>query len=137
MSESTRDGREYDVLYQFEQYAVHLNDLNIPGNCEEVFYEIMSGALVWRDETSQGTPVEVVWALRTLWAYRTSLMLDEPRIELIKYWESALSLFPAWVGFRPERRKATPNLLHMHRRGHVSLKKCLRDMEREPDKYDF
>ncbi|CAN0340419.1 unnamed protein product, partial [Ectocarpus sp. 4 AP-2014] len=125
MSESASDGRDYDVLYQFEQYAVHLNALDTAGSCEDVFYEIMSGALIWKDETSQDTPVEVVWALRTLWAYRTSLMLDAPRTELTKYWDSALSLFPEWVGFSPERRKATPRLLHIHRQGSVSLKKCL------------
>lgn len=137
MSDWSIDDKKYDVLYQLEEHADHLDAISKPATSEEVFYDIMSGALIWRDETNQDTPIAVIWALRTVVAYRTSLILNEPRTELKPYWESAQSLFANWVGFLPERRKPTPELLQVLRRGEVSLKKCLRDMEREPDKWDF
>ena len=90
----------------------------------------MSGALIWSDETKDETPVYVIWALRQLFAYRTQLTLDnaEPDNE---FWDQCVKLFPSWVGFRPDRRTQTPELLAEYRRGTVSLKKCLRDMNRE------
>jgi hypothetical protein len=89
----------------------------------------MSGGLVWTDETNKETPIEVIWALRFLVAYRTGLMLKKPREEFKHIWEHALSLFPQWVGFRSDRREATPDLLEIYRRGSVSVRKCLRDIE--------
>ena len=131
MSNSTDRKKRHDPLYQFELYADHLNAINKPAEREDVFYEIMSGALMWRDETNKNTPVEVKWALRLIASYRTSLMLDEPRTKYKPIWDRAQSLFPDWVGFRPERRKPTPRLLEIYRRGDVSTRKCIRDAERE------
>jgi hypothetical protein len=58
-------------------------------------------------------------------------MLGAPREELAEFWQYGLKHFPQWVGFRPERREPTPELLETYRRGDVSLRKCLRDLERE------
>jgi hypothetical protein len=91
----------------------------------------MSGGLIWTDETNKNTPIEVIWALRYLVAFRTSLMLGKPREELRSFWEYGLSLFPKWVGFRSERRQPAPDLMKEYRRGSISLRKCLRDMDRE------
>ncbi|MCE9556400.1 MAG: hypothetical protein K8T91_23880 [Planctomycetes bacterium] len=41
--------------------------------------------------------------LRTLWAYRQSLVMRQPRIELANWWEVVLKLAPHWPGFLPER----------------------------------
>ncbi len=90
----------------------------------------MSGGLVWTDETNKATPIEVIWALRFLVAYRTGLMLNKPREELKPLWEHALTLFPHWVGFRSDRREAAPDLLEIYKRGSISVRKCLRDIER-------
>jgi hypothetical protein len=130
------DNRYFDPVQTLTVYAEHLNAICSPRWLPKVFYEIMSGALIWSDETNKKTPVEVIWALRFIVAYRTSLMLNKPREELKPMWELGLSLFPKWVGFRPERREPTPKLLQIYRRGDVSLRKCLRDMEREIDKED-
>src|SRR5262245_18119894 len=83
------------------EYAKHLEAIRSPAWWPKVAYEIMSGALVWSDETYCKSPVEVIWSLRAVRAYRTSLMLNELRKELKPYWELGLSLFPRWVGFRP------------------------------------
>jgi hypothetical protein len=58
-------------------------------------------------------------------------MLNAPREEFTDFWQFGLAHFPQWVGFRPERREATPSLLEIYRRGNVSMRKCLRDSERE------
>jgi hypothetical protein len=124
-------GRNFDPVQALIQHAEHLNAICSPGWWRRASYEIMSGALVWSDETNRRTPIEVVWALRLIVAYRTSLMLNKPQEELKPVWDLGLSLFPNWVGFRPERRQPTPQLLRIYRRGDVSLRKCLRDLERE------
>src|SRR6516165_9482015 len=130
------DDRPFDPVQTLTDYAEQLNAIRSPGWWPKVSYEILSGALIWSDETNRNLPVEVIWALRFIVAYRTSLMLNKPREEFKPMWDLGLSLFPKWVGFRPERRQPTPKLLQIYRRGHVSLKKCLRDMEREMDKQD-
>ena len=58
-------------------------------------------------------------------------MLDKPRDELAEYWRFGLEKFPKWVGFRPQRRVATPRLLRIYRAGDIRTRKCLRDTERE------
>lgn len=113
------------------EHADHLNRIHWPRPFGKPFYELMSGAVVWRDETNAQTPGEVIGALRFIWGYRTSLMLDEPREELEELWRFGMSAFPRWVGFRPTRRTATPKLLRIYREGDVGLRKCLRDLERE------
>jgi hypothetical protein len=128
----TGDPDNFDPYRTLDEYADHLNRIRWP-RFGLPFYDLMSGGLVWTDETRhlfERTPTETIWALRALWAYRTSLMLGNPREELAAYWRFGLSRFPRWVGFRPARRRATARLLEIYRRGDVSLRKCLRDSER-------
>ena len=127
------DQDNFDPYRTLNQYSEHLDRIRWAGS-ELPFYELMSGGLVWDDEIRrdfQRTPSEVIGTLRFLWAYRTSLMLGQPREELAALWEYGLARFPRWVGFLPERRTPTQKLLEIYRRGDVSLRKCLRDLERE------
>jgi hypothetical protein len=126
----------FDPVQMLTDHAEHLNAICSPASWPKVFYDIMSGALIWSDETNSKTPVEVIWALRFIVAYRTSLMLNKPREELKPMWNLGLSLFPKWVGFRPERSQATSKLLQTYRRGDVSLRKCLRDVKLKMDTED-
>ena len=121
---------KYDGHYQLTTHADHLNSIDTPDPAATATYEFMSGALIWSDETNAETPVYVIWALRQLFAYRTQLMLDdaEPDNET---WDQYCKLFPNWIGFLPERRKPTPELLAEYRRGRISLKACLRNLDRE------
>jgi hypothetical protein len=125
------DDHSFDPFQILADHAEHLNAICSPALGSKNFYEMMSGALVWSDETNREIPIKVIWSLRFIFAYRTSLLLNKPREELKPLWDHALSLFPKWVGFRPERRQPTPDLMRIYRRGDVSLRKCLRDMERE------
>jgi hypothetical protein len=85
--------------------------------------------VVWRDETRRDTPTEVIWALRGLWAYRTSVMLNQPREELAAYWQFGLAHFSNWVGFHPSRRIATARLLRICRDGEVQTDKLVDDLQ--------
>jgi len=123
----------YDPIQSLTEYADHLNTINKAHWFPRVFYEVMSGGLVWSDETNAETPTEVIWALRFLVAYRTGLMLNQPKPKFQVYWDHGLSMFPRWIGFRPNRWTPTNKLLNIYRRGDVSTRKCLRDLEREMD----
>lgn len=125
------DSSNFGPLHVLTEHAAHLNGITVPDSTQPPFYELMSGALVWRDETREDTPTEVIWALRLVCAYRTSLMRGQPRAEFATLWEHCLRQFPNWVGFLPERRASDPVLLEIYRRGEVGSRKCLRDFERE------
>ena len=130
---NNRSNDTFDPFSELTTHAGQLNGIRRRGLFGVPYYEMMSGAVIWTDETNRHTPVEVVWALRMLWAYRTSVMLNKPREELSEYWEFGREEFPQWVGFRPERRMPTDRLLRIYRRGNTSVRKCLRDLEREGD----
>lgn len=114
-------------------HAEHLNSIDTPADSTTVCYDCMAGALLWSDEANEQTSWDLIGPLRFIIAYRTSLMLNEPREKLKPIWDLGLSLFPKWVGFRLERRKATPELLAIYRRGDVSLRACLRKLEQSAE----
>lgn len=120
-----------DPFQTLSRHAAHFNALQKPAASPQVFFDVLAGGLMWSDEMAEDTPLEAVRALRLLIAYRAGLMLDEPREEYRALWEHALGLFPQWVGFHPERRRPSPELLEAHRRGTVAMRQSLRDIERE------
>jgi hypothetical protein len=126
-------GQSFDLYRALTENAERLNAASTPAPAPRVFYEIMSGSLVWSDEMPKEMPGQGISALRFLFAYRTGLIRNKPRDEFKAVWDLALALFPNWVGFRSERRQATPELLRIYRRGAASLRKCLRDLERRMD----
>lgn len=110
-----------DLCQLLNAIADQMNSICVPDEHVSVNYDIMSGALIWSDEIPPDLWVGKIWVPRFIFAYRTSLMLGEPRIELQPVWDEALALFPKWIGFLPERREPTPDLLEVYRRGDVSL----------------
>jgi hypothetical protein len=113
-------------------HAAHLNAISVPDPNATIDYDILAGALIWSDETVESTPIGVIHGLRQLRHYRTHVMLNdiEPDSDV---WQLCRLLFPNWIGFLPERRRPTPHLLAVYRRGDVSTKWCLRKLEREMD----
>ena len=113
-------------------HAYHLNSIHVPDSEAKIEYDILADALVWSDETLVSTPTDVIQGLRQLRHYRTHVMLNdiEPTNAL---WRHCQSLFPKWIGFLPERHKPTPDLLTIYRRGDVSSRWCLRQLERESE----
>lgn len=115
-----------------QTYASHLNAICVADPHAAVDYDVLADALIWPDETVEATPFDVISALRQLRHYRTHLMLHdlEPDNEV---WRHCHGLFPDWIGFLPERRKPTPELLARYRRGEISSRWCLRQLKREMD----
>lgn len=70
-------------------------------------YDIMAGGLVWADEvpspTDRGLNLRVSVYLRSVIAYRASLSLNQPRLELENDWNELKKLLPHWPGFKEER----------------------------------
>ncbi len=113
-----------------ELHAAHLDAFCVADAAATIKYDILAGALVWSDETDASTPSAVIDGLRQLRHYRTHVMLHgiEPDNDV---WRHCQSLFPNWVGFLPERHTPTPALLAIYRRGEVSARWCLRQLERD------
>ena len=75
-------------------------------------FEMLSGAVFWSDEDvleffslsrhREGSAHE-------LFAYRTSLLVGEPRAELRYAWGEAMERCPEWIGFRAERVTFAPH----------------------------
>ena len=135
---SIEQEESFDPHRWLTDYADHLNAISRRRWFGFPFYDVLAGAVVWTDETRRWprrrrTPVEVIWALGGLWAYRTSLMLGQPRAELEAYWRLGLERFPNWVGFHPKRRIATPKLLRLCRDGGAQTDRLAGDLKRMAD----
>ena len=118
-----------------EHYAAHLNSISVTEIHTTISYDILADALVWSDEINELTPTDVIHALRQLRHYRTHVMLNDimPDNEV---WQHCRSLFPNWIGFLPERHQQTTELLKIYRRGDVSSRWCLRQLERQSEACD-
>lgn len=125
------DSAADDPLRILAAHAARLDVQCNPAPGSAPFDELMSGALLWPDECPVDAPVELAWALRPVFAFRTSLMLGRPRLEFAALWGHAIRLFPNWVGFRPERRAPEPGLLRVYRRGERRMAACLRLTEQD------
>ncbi|NEO84873.1 MAG: hypothetical protein F6J87_11550 [Spirulina sp. SIO3F2] len=54
MSTSSQNSeRKYEWQPQLEEYAAHLDAIDKPVEHEKIFYDNLSGAFVWRDETDE------------------------------------------------------------------------------------
>jgi hypothetical protein len=75
----------------------------------DIFYEAMTGGLVWTDETIclKGATVEEIGCLRILWRYRTSLILQNPDSHCEALWNQARRDYPEWIGF--DSARCTPD----------------------------
>lgn len=126
----TEIDRRFDPVETLTTHAAHLDAICSPERSPKVFYDCMSGALIWSDETNSETPIKLIWALRFIFAYRTSLMLNEPRGEFESMWNLGVSLFPNWIGFRPDRRHATRELMVIYQRGKGGLDEFIEETDR-------
>jgi hypothetical protein len=82
-----------------------------------VFYDLMSGALVWTDEKLfEGLTPEQMGCLRAIFRYRTSLLEGTPDKRFENLWNLLVAECPEWIGFNPSRRAPTEDLLAQYRR---------------------
>jgi hypothetical protein len=125
---------EISLWSDIQRHAELLNSIDKPDPNPVVGYDNMSGGLMWLDELPKHWPSGIDGVLRNFAAIRTKMMLGEPVNELMaEFIQRCRQHFPNWIGLLPERFKATPELLAEYRRGDVSLRWCLRKMEREED----
>ena len=96
------------------------------------FYEYMSGALVWSDETDASG--EMLNALRMLFHCRTQLLMESTRTEWIEYWNAAQNIVPKWVGFHPSRYTSTQKLRTIIKAGENRLEADLAAWECESER---
>jgi len=82
-----------------KKFAKSFSANSKPNPSSRVFYEIMSRGLVWTDETDSKLIGKGIGVFQMLIAYRTSLMLNEPRDELKQYWEYAQNYFQTGSDF--------------------------------------
>jgi hypothetical protein len=74
--------------------------------------DILSGGFKFNDEIPDGlneSPalfLPLITLLRSLWAYRSSLVEGKPRADLSATWEWTRRLAPRWAGFAPDRCSA-------------------------------
>jgi len=83
----------------FEEHARLLNDLPFSDKAHR-FYEMMSGALMWDDDKANLPFSELGWFSAAL-AYRSSIILAQPRSEFEPIWTALKRVAPKWPGFRP------------------------------------
>jgi hypothetical protein len=79
-----------------------------------VFYEMLSGGLVWSDEipARENRPPSCAEYLRPIFNYRSGLILGRPNKKYREFWKEASRLFPEWPGFLPARRSPEYQLLY-------------------------
>ena len=95
---------------EFERYARLLNALPFSESARRV-YEVMSGAVMWDDEQADIPFSEIGW-FRMALAYRSSLIVGAPRVELEPIWVALEKAAPQWPGFRSERCAPSEELAH-------------------------
>ena len=78
-----------------------------------VFYEVLSGSLVWPDELPKAAPMSLD-CLRFVLNYRTGLQIGEPRPAFEVFWNEAIRCFPNWIGFSPERMSYNQQLAEFY-----------------------
>jgi hypothetical protein len=67
------------------------------------FYDLISGALVWRDEFPLVGDSDAIALVRYLLRFRTSVIIGQPDVQLEPYWQEAAKLCPDWPGFAADR----------------------------------
>jgi hypothetical protein len=98
-------------------WAEHLDGITEPSSVEP-FVDIMTDGLVWRDETIDSTPFEVISCLRFVRHYRTGIIIGEQR-RFTDIWQLARELFPLWVGFHPDRCRPSAELADLYARSKI------------------
>ena len=94
-------------FHDLERIAPAMEALQMKDDAK-VFFDLLSGALIWSDEYPRVSDVSVE-CLRYIVRYRTGLIVGVPQKSFEQFWQEALRRFPKWIGFSAER--TSPNEL--------------------------
>ena len=87
----------------------------------KVFYDVMSGSLIWTDELPKKAPASLD-CLRFVLRYRTGLIVGDPEPSFELFWREATELFPNWIGFSSERCTSNEELAGFYRRERLRVR---------------
>ena len=116
-------------MEEVEANAALLDSICKPDPNAKPKYDILSDAIIWSDE-HPGLSSNLLGALRQVWHFRTYCILRRNRIDNDVI-AKCIRLFPNWIGFLPERWNPTPEILAEYRRGDITTRWCLRNLDRE------
>ena len=95
--------------------AAVLNGIITPNPDAELSYCLLAAAVHWSDEAPiELVGVHVIHGLRPVFHHRTRMMLGEDSGHR-DIWRFAQTLFPAWIGFAPERCNPPPYVMEQVR----------------------
>ena len=111
-SPSTPDETD-SIIRDLTVLAPVLNDL--PAVADGPFrFDLFSESIIWDDELPSGSlRSKLLWSLRPVFYYRSTLSQGHPDTKSQRYWVVAHQLFPSWPGFRPERLNPAPEILRL------------------------
>jgi hypothetical protein len=114
-------------VFQLLKYAVDLIDFqdHLDGlivklrtlkrdNSAEAFYDLMSGSLVWSDEKASPLTREEMGCMRTVFHFRSSVIIGKPAEETRSLWDKLRDKYPDWIGFDPSRCQPSENLSSLY-----------------------
>ena len=93
-------------------------------------YEALSDSLIWTDERRLDYPRDLSDALRLVFNFRTHIILGTDNLDM-NAWANWLRMAPAWIGFASSRTRPTEAACAEYRRGDLTLRWCLRKLERD------
>jgi hypothetical protein len=104
----------YDLELGSDRFVFLCTKLNatVPRTDAAWSVDLLSGGFKFNDEIPVGlneSPdlfLPLITLLRSLWAYRSSLVEGRPRADLSATWEWTRRLAPHWAGFAPDRCSA-------------------------------
>jgi hypothetical protein len=110
-----------DFLTALETLAPKLRLLKKDGSAI-VFYEAMSGALMWSDEKARGLTDHEMGCYRAILAIRTGIIIGKAELRFPKLWEEFQKSCPTWIGFDSSRCKTSEMLVEKYVQGkHTTL----------------
>ena len=104
----------YDLELGSERFLFLCTKLNATAQRDDAAWsvDLLSGGFEFNDEIPDGlneSPdlfLPLITLLRSLWAYRSSLVEGKRRPDLASAWERTRRLAPQWAGFAPDRCSA-------------------------------
>jgi hypothetical protein len=93
---------EADILAQFALVGNMMIGCRYDRNAVIKFH-LLADAIYWTDEIPPDLDSFSGNCLRFVLRFRTSLIVEQPDERCRRYWETALSQFSNWIGFRDER----------------------------------
>lgn len=105
-----------------QRIAKYFRPLKVAAPDAAPFYDMLSDAIVWRDELPPDGSSEKWWQIRLVLNHRTCLLLSRPS-DFEHLWIAAKGSFPEWIGFAHERCAPTEVLRTIYSDGLAQMRR--------------